>query len=165
MLNVLFRAYDLYESNRLQPSSQTRKNTSQFKRDNCWKDLRVHFVGVWYVVFHSMWSMQIRTRVITRDTLSPIERRRGAVPPISSPMHACHFRHALALDEDRDRLHPEYLQGTILSNVKDSNDIDTCDIKEVWFEGDHFDLYGIIPLSDENFTDSFRSSLIPCKLM
>ncbi|KAH0833400.1 hypothetical protein J3R83DRAFT_12506 [Lanmaoa asiatica] len=104
--------YDLYELNRSQPSSQTRKNASQFKHDKCWHDLRVHFVGVW-------------------DTLSPTERREGAVPPISSPMHACHFRHALALDEGRG-LYPEYLQGTMFSNVKDSNDVDTCDVKEVW---------------------------------
>ncbi|KIJ07955.1 hypothetical protein PAXINDRAFT_26669, partial [Paxillus involutus ATCC 200175] len=64
---------------------------SDFKHTFCWKDMRVHFVGVW-------------------DTVSSVGLVKEDVflSSSSSAEHACHFRHALALDERRVKFLPEY---------------------------------------------------------
>ena len=88
---------------------------------------------------------------------------------LSSPAHACHFRHALALDECRVKFLPEYFYGTNsqIEDARSSNspddeyvatfaerggsvmsddgaefscDEEAADIKEVWFPGYHSDV-------------------------
>ncbi|KIJ59906.1 hypothetical protein HYDPIDRAFT_118022 [Hydnomerulius pinastri MD-312] len=118
-------AYELCEPNRSR-ESKTRGTAERFKEDNSWKDLRVHFIGVW-------------------DTVSRTSAFHpgGAVLPTSSAAHACHVRHALALDERRVLFLPEYFHQTNSrthgKNVKPS---ETGDIKEVWFAGSHLDIGG-----------------------
>ncbi|KIJ05523.1 hypothetical protein PAXINDRAFT_141239, partial [Paxillus involutus ATCC 200175] len=64
---------------------------SAFKQTFCWPDMKVHFVGVW-------------------DTVSSVGLGKEDVflSSSSSAEHACHFRHALALDERRVKFIPEY---------------------------------------------------------
>ncbi|KIJ04891.1 hypothetical protein PAXINDRAFT_94168, partial [Paxillus involutus ATCC 200175] len=64
---------------------------SAFKRMFCWEDAHVHFVGVW-------------------DTVSSVGlvKEDAFLSSSSSGEHACHFRHALALDERRVKFLPEY---------------------------------------------------------
>ncbi|KIJ62087.1 hypothetical protein HYDPIDRAFT_114932 [Hydnomerulius pinastri MD-312] len=82
-----------------------------------------------------------------RDTVSrtPHGSPGDAVLPTSSATHACHFRHALALDERRVHFLPEYFhQMNTRTCGKNFENIETSDIKEVWFAGNHFDLCVII---------------------
>ncbi|KAG6375699.1 hypothetical protein JVT61DRAFT_3274 [Boletus reticuloceps] len=83
-------AYNCYEVI-CSGKSQTRQIAREFKEKFSWKDLRVHIVGVW-------------------DTVSSVGLVRGDVflSMFSSAPHACHFRHALALDEIRVKFMPEY---------------------------------------------------------
>ncbi|KIJ09055.1 hypothetical protein PAXINDRAFT_54321, partial [Paxillus involutus ATCC 200175] len=64
---------------------------TDFKQTFCWKDMKAHFVGVW-------------------DTVSSVGLVKEDVflSSSSSTQHACHFRHALALDERRVKFLPEY---------------------------------------------------------
>ncbi|KAF8554222.1 hypothetical protein OG21DRAFT_1115500 [Imleria badia] len=151
-------AYDHYEA--IRPGKpKPRQIAREFKNTFSWKDLRVHFVGVW-------------------DTVSSVGLIRGDVflSTSSSAAHACHFRHALALDELRVKFMPEYFRemnaqtddgkskyivtssevehaasptsdrrestvsdnGTHLSENKKK----TTEIKEVWFAGSHSDVGG-----------------------
>ncbi|KAG9309246.1 hypothetical protein JVU11DRAFT_10727 [Chiua virens] len=137
---------------------KTREITRHFKNTFSWRDLRVHFVGVW-------------------DTISSVGLIKGDVflSTSSSAAHACHFRHALALDERRVKLMPEYFQemnslasngkykyfvspntghtsptgephqGTTGDNLTESSagrKNKPPDIKEVWFAGCHSDIGG-----------------------
>ncbi|KAF9227005.1 hypothetical protein BS17DRAFT_664677, partial [Gyrodon lividus] len=85
-----YRAYDHYRSIRSQ-NPKTRGIAKEFKKTFSRIGLRVHFVGVW-------------------DTVSSVGLMRGDVflSTSSSAAHACHFRHALALDERRVKFMPEY---------------------------------------------------------
>ncbi|KIJ11751.1 hypothetical protein PAXINDRAFT_118692 [Paxillus involutus ATCC 200175] len=103
--------------------------TSAFKRTFCWEDMKVHFVGVW-------------------DTVSSVGFVREDVflSSSSSAEHACHFRHALALDERRVKFIPEYFQemNTRTDDKKPDNtqnETKTSNIKEVWFAGSHSDSF------------------------
>ena len=88
-----------------------------------------------------------------RDTVSSVGLIRDDVR-LSSPAHACHFRHALALDECRVKFMSEYFYGknsqTDDGRSSDSlNDEDApsfasekaAEIKEVWFPGSHSDVW------------------------
>ena len=104
--------------------------------------------------------------ILHRDTVSSVGIVRGNnfLSASSSAEHACHFRHALALDERRVKFMPEYLcevnsrtfnyipvashasesrkstisdEGSHLSEGKKSKSVD---IKEVWFPGSHSDV-------------------------
>ncbi|KAF8554219.1 hypothetical protein OG21DRAFT_1115247 [Imleria badia] len=83
-------AYDHYEAIR-SGKPKTMQIAREFKNTFSWKGSRVHFVGVW-------------------DTVSSVGLIRGDVflSTSSSAAHACHFRHALALDELRVKFMPEY---------------------------------------------------------
>ena len=77
----------------------------------------------------------------------------------ASVTNACHFRHALALDEHRVKFMPEYfsevnaLRNDIRSPraprtaISDGQEVDdgqeVGDVKEVWFAGGHADVYVI----------------------
>ncbi|KIJ11754.1 hypothetical protein PAXINDRAFT_31815, partial [Paxillus involutus ATCC 200175] len=90
-LNAIpFRAYEHYMTVRLQ-KLHAKDMASAFKRTFCWKDMKVHFVGVW-------------------DTVSSVGlvKEDASLSSSSSADHACHFRHALALDERRVKFLPEY---------------------------------------------------------
>ncbi|KAF8134272.1 hypothetical protein EV363DRAFT_1396697 [Boletus edulis] len=146
-------AYDHYEAIR-SGKPKTRQIAREFKNTFSWKDLRVHFVGVW-------------------DTVSSVGLVRGDVflSTSSSASHACHFRHALALDELRVKFVPEYFHemnsqsddgtskyvvtspddehaasspserraSTLYTNISEGKK--TSDIKEVWFAGSHSDVW------------------------
>ncbi|KIJ09532.1 hypothetical protein PAXINDRAFT_56920, partial [Paxillus involutus ATCC 200175] len=58
--------------------------------------------------------------------------------------HACHFRHALALDERRVKFLPEYFyeMNTYFTNEKRTATHVTTNVKEVWFAGSHSDVGG-----------------------
>jgi hypothetical protein len=55
--------------------------------------------------------------------------------------HVCYFRHALALNERRVKMQPEYAHGG-LSVVNSHVDLRSREeqIKEVWFVGTHGDV-------------------------
>ncbi|KAG8214234.1 hypothetical protein J3R82DRAFT_11042 [Butyriboletus roseoflavus] len=137
-------AYDHYEAIR-SGKPKTRQIAREFKNTFSWKDLGVHFVGVW-------------------DTVSSVGMIRGDVflSTSSSAAHACHFRHALALDELRVKFMPEYFHemnsqtndgrskyivtsldaehtSTPASDRRSRNK--TTEIKEVWFAGSHSDVW------------------------
>ncbi|KAG9319016.1 hypothetical protein JVU11DRAFT_1137, partial [Chiua virens] len=69
---------------------KTREIARHFKNTFSWRDLRVHFVGVW-------------------DTVSSVGFTKDDVflSTSSCATHACHFRHTLALDERRVKFMPE----------------------------------------------------------
>ena len=54
--------------------------------------------------------------------------------------NVCHFRHALALDERRVKFLPEYVFGTE-GPTEENLARTTCDVKEVWFNGSHSDMW------------------------
>ena len=62
----------------------------------------------------------------------------------ASVTNACHFRHALALDERRVQFMPEYFleMNAHRTNIRRSGSA-VSDIKEVWFAGSHSDVYVI----------------------
>ncbi|KAN0091567.1 Uncharacterized alpha/beta hydrolase domain (DUF2235) domain containing protein [Tylopilus felleus] len=83
-------AYDHYKSIR-SGKPKTKQIAREFKDTFSRKGLGVHFVGVW-------------------DTVSSVGLVRGDVflSTSASASHACHFRHALGLDECRVKFMPEY---------------------------------------------------------
>ncbi|KIJ60019.1 hypothetical protein HYDPIDRAFT_99483 [Hydnomerulius pinastri MD-312] len=112
-------AYEHYTALR-KKKPQSFEIAREFKRTFSHKDLRLHFIGVW-------------------DTVSSVGVIRGDPFPSTSASgsHACHFRHALALDEYRVKFLPEYF-GEI-NSAQQGNDV-----KEVWFAGSHSDVF--VPL-------------------
>ncbi|KAF8442127.1 hypothetical protein L210DRAFT_844709 [Boletus edulis BED1] len=83
-------AYDHFESI-LSHKPNANDMAREFKVTFSWKDVRAHFIGVW-------------------DTVSSVGFGRGDVclSASSAAAHACHIRHALALDERRVKFIPEY---------------------------------------------------------
>ncbi|KAF8833616.1 hypothetical protein BDN67DRAFT_985910, partial [Paxillus ammoniavirescens] len=100
-----YRAYEHYMAVRSR-KLHAKDVTSAFKHTFCWKDIKVHFIGVW-------------------DTVSSVGFVKEDVflSSSSSAEHACHFRHALALDEQRVKFIPEYFQemNTRTDNLKPDN--------------------------------------------
>ncbi|KAJ2915262.1 hypothetical protein MD484_g5136, partial [Candolleomyces efflorescens] len=111
-------AYELY--------SQDSPLADQFKKTFCKNVDMIHFVGVW-------------------DTVSAV----GFVHNTGLPLtitndHICFFRHALALDEERVKFLPEYVQGSVSApeaTVAEPEDKPPR-VKEVWFPGRHSDVGG-----------------------
>ncbi|KIJ05354.1 hypothetical protein PAXINDRAFT_93587 [Paxillus involutus ATCC 200175] len=152
-------AYEHYMTVRLQ-KLHAKDMASAFKRTFCWKDMKVHFVGVW-------------------DTVSSVGlvKEDASLSSSSSADHACHFRHALALDERRVKFLPEYFRemNTVTDDKKaasaqkqkskyidekgasdkqasqlkgafgNSTASKASNIKEVWFAGSHSDVYVYVP--------------------
>ncbi|KAF8124787.1 hypothetical protein EV363DRAFT_1177514 [Boletus edulis] len=140
-------AYDHFESI-LSHKPNANDMAREFKVTFSWKDVRAHFIGVW-------------------DTVSSVGFGRGDVclSASSAAAHACHIRHALALDERRVKFIPEYFlemnSPDLHKSAKDTqleypntksrmqsssgverSDRKTADIKEVWFAGYHSDVGG-----------------------
>ncbi|KIJ69707.1 hypothetical protein HYDPIDRAFT_78983, partial [Hydnomerulius pinastri MD-312] len=60
--------------------------------------------------------------------------------------HACYFRHALALDEDRVLFLPEYFSQVNAHTAMHGTDskhngMAPGNVKEVWFAGTHVDVF------------------------
>ena len=137
----------------------------EFRRTFSWKDARVHFIGVWYVYLLGVLVFVIQ---LVRDTVSSVGFGRGYdyLSGSSAAAHACHIRHALALDERRVKFMPEFFlemnspdfhdaandsqlqQPAVVNNISctqsGTNECinrKTADIKEVWFAGSHSDVY------------------------
>lgn len=80
---------------------------------------------------------------LLRDTASPdaVGLASSTVPEaVDGLKHICHFRHALALDEKHISFLPACAVGSEFLD-HDSNACPEGDIKEVWFEGSHSDMY------------------------
>ncbi|KAF8556513.1 hypothetical protein OG21DRAFT_1408962 [Imleria badia] len=90
LLTLNGSAYDHFESI-LSHKPNANDMAREFKLAFSWKDARVHFIGVW-------------------DTVSSVGLGRDDVglSASSAAAHACHIRHALALDECRVKFIPEY---------------------------------------------------------
>ncbi|KAF9058718.1 hypothetical protein BDP27DRAFT_1505466 [Rhodocollybia butyracea] len=164
-------AYELYaRSTDEQPPNPTQDNLKEympwrFKTTFSRTDVRVHFVGVWYISF-----LELRYPLISmtgRDTVSSVGLVRADknLPLTTCGMHhVCYFRHALALDECRVKFLPEYTYGGVakiakadpkvakpVKNVatRDTNTQSepqtkspSGNTKEVWFVGTHSDIGG-----------------------
>lgn len=164
--HALARAYDHYAAIR-SGKSKPKQIAREFKNTFSWKGLRIHFVGVWlcYIMFLSY----DKELTFARDTVSSVGLVRGDVflSTSASAAHACHFRHALALDELRVKFMPEYFhemnsqRGGSNDNISkyiiqktEQTNTDQCtspvtensektmgsEIKEVWFAGTHSDV-------------------------
>ena len=119
---------------------------TQFKEVFCWRGVRIHFVGVWYAVFLHHTVTPLLWLSSTRETVSSLGliKRDVHVTESTSVTNACHFRHALALDERRVKFMPEYfLEVNALRTNTRSRKPAVSDIKEVWFAGSHSDVYVI----------------------
>ena len=89
-------------------------SAERFKTAFSYKNVKVHFVGAWYVQFTLTISACLKKILIIRDTVSSIGITRGThmLPrTVNGMAHVCHFRHALALDERRVKFLPEYAYG------------------------------------------------------
>ena len=80
----------------------------KFRKEFCWQNVRIHFVGVWCVESLIM-TFVPRILTLTRDTVSSLGLVKKDVHITSSATvtNACHFRHAFALDERRVKFLPE----------------------------------------------------------
>ena len=77
-----------------------------------------------------------------RDTVSSLGlvKRDVHVTESASVTNACHFRHALALDERRVKFMPEYFLEMNAHHSTGSPRSAISDVKEVWFVGSHSDM-------------------------
>ncbi|KAI9569164.1 hypothetical protein HD554DRAFT_619999 [Boletus coccyginus] len=118
----VYRLYCSIDPNKL----ETRNAAIKFKRTFCRPSVRIHFVGVW-------------------DTVSSLGLIKKDIHLTSSACvtNACHFRHALALDERRVKFMAEYFteMNPHHTNVQSSRPA-VGDVKEVWFAGCHSDVGG-----------------------
>ncbi|KAG8781698.1 hypothetical protein FRC12_021609 [Ceratobasidium sp. 428] len=105
----------------LTPAQEAIKHRSRvdtFRNTFSWSSVGIHFVGVW-------------------DTVTSIGLRRGKLLPLTGTCeHIKYFCHALALDERRVTLLPEYVQ------YPRGGQVDAFHVKEVWFVGTHSDVGG-----------------------
>ena len=136
---IIFSAYELYadlESDKPTvtqvgqvESSGEMSMAKRFKSAFSHKDVKVHFVGAWYMIL----SLPFRISMLTpsRDTVSSIGVVRGKkmLPGTIDVMkHVCYFRHALALDERRVKFLPEYAYGGTSIPIAKVDDIDMTTI-------------------------------------
>ncbi|KIJ11251.1 hypothetical protein PAXINDRAFT_84805 [Paxillus involutus ATCC 200175] len=97
--------------------------------------MKVRSVGVWWVWFFSL-TIYVRSDAPSLlGILSSVGLAKEDVylTSSSSVEHACHFRHALALEERRVKFLSEYFHR-MNTHCKVSK---TSNIKEVWFAGTH----------------------------
>ncbi|KAF8134268.1 hypothetical protein EV363DRAFT_1160695 [Boletus edulis] len=118
--NEIGKAYDYYEAV-CQGKPTAMRTAREFKNTVSWQGVKVHFVGVW-------------------DTVSSVLGKDVFLSMSSSAEHACHFRHALALDERRVTFMPEYFYE-VNSQMGVGKSMKDPDIKEVWFPGSHSDVW------------------------
>jgi uncharacterized protein (DUF2235 family) len=109
-----------------------------FKNTLCRDNVRVHFIGAWSVF--AVTYVYVAANIIDRDTVSSVGITHGpTLPETTTGMtHVCTFRHALALDEQRVKFLPEYVNGG--AGPKNEGK-PAGDVKEVWFAGSHSDMY------------------------
>ena len=137
-------------------------SAERFKTAFSYKNVKVHFVGAWYVQFTLTISACLKKILIVRDTVSSIGITRGTrmLPRTVDGMeHVCYFRHALALDERRVKFLPEYAYGGSSKSSRSSGpekpnthpsdhgnksgggSATVCPQSlEVWFAGTHSDM-------------------------
>ena len=106
-------------------------------------------MGVWYAqcLDHALRSTLKLTMI--RDTVSSlgVVKQDVHVTASASVTNACHFRHALALDERRVKFMPEYFSEVNAHRINIKSPRSThSDVKEVWFAGYHSDVYVYIDL-------------------
>ena len=121
-----FSAYELYADPKsdevssslnqvgLPQTKQATTSAERFKQAFSHKDVRVHFVGAWYVIRALPFETLYANDKSFRDTVSSIGIARGTkmLPrTVDGMKHVCFFRHALALDERRVKFLPEYVYG------------------------------------------------------
>jgi hypothetical protein len=87
------------------PASQMMSMADHFKSTFSHKDVKVHFVGAWYV--KPVWSfwMPVSSCQDFSDTVSSIGIARGEymlLQTIEGMKHVCYFCRALALDEQHE---------------------------------------------------------------
>ena len=90
-----------------------------------------------------------------RDTVSSVGIVKTDVHITASATvtNACHFRHALALDERRVKFMPEYFSEMNTHRHEiESRRFTGSDVKEVWFAGCHSDVY-VILIHERHETD------------
>ena len=96
-------------------------SAERFKQAFSHNNVRVHFVGAWYVIRTlPLWNPHAHGKSF-RDTVSSIGFARGKkmLPrTVDGMKHVCFFRHALALDERRVKFLPEYAYGGSASCTK-----------------------------------------------
>ncbi|KAF8554226.1 hypothetical protein OG21DRAFT_1412961 [Imleria badia] len=114
-IGTAYAHYEAIRSKNVKRQQIAREFKDTFSRTG----VGAHFVGVW-------------------DTVSSVGIIRGDIF-LSCAAHACHFRHALALDERRVKFMPEYLHKMNSSTQSDEKHTFPSDSKEVWFPGSHSD--------------------------
>jgi hypothetical protein len=79
----------------------------------------------------------------------------------ASVTNACHFRHALALDELRVKFMPEYFSevNAHRSNIRRPRRA-VSDVKEVWFAGCHSDVYVIFSVHTSDEPHAFSRPVV-----
>lgn len=83
---------------------------------------------------------------LTRDTVSSLGliKKDVHITASATVTIACHFRHALALDERRVKFMPEYFaEVNAHHSTIQTQRSNVSDVKEVWFAGGHSDVYVI----------------------
>lgn len=96
------------------PTNQNVSMAEWFKRAFSQKNVKVHFVGAWYVNLLNVVRVSVFNSDQKRDTVSSIGIVRGThmLPgTVDGMTHVYYFRHALALDERRVKFLPEYAYG------------------------------------------------------
>ena len=144
------RAYHTYRL--IDPHKpSTLRLATRFKKEFCWQGVRIHFVGVWCANFMYP-APYFYELTLTRDTVSSVGifRRDVRINASTTGASACHFRHALALDERRVKFLPEYFSDMYahesIERLRRKRDMNHIDVKEVWFAGCHSDVYVIYRL-------------------
>lgn len=139
-----------YKQPPVTPKYMARRFKETFSRD-----VKVHFVGAWYISLSSTKNVRILMNTTPRDTVSSVGVIRDKTLPGTTDgmKHATYFRHALALDERRVKFLPEYAhEGTSLPSSPDAKEEELNDrhysnilphTKEVWFAGTHSDMWAI----------------------
>ncbi|KAJ7107591.1 hypothetical protein C8R44DRAFT_941306 [Mycena epipterygia] len=145
MLGLTFRhneaqvpiAYDICKQRSKGRVSTELTEVVELFRSTFARDVKVHFLGAWYVIDTIARPPQTHRR--ERDTVSSVRFETQDLHLSKST--PCFFRQALALDERRVLFLPEYVHGGICQEFH--NTLDTLHqppVKEVWFAGNHSDM-------------------------
>ena len=103
---------------------------------------------------YSSWRSELG---LIRDTVSSLGlvKRDVHITASASVTNACHFRHALALDERRVKFMPEYFLEMNAHHIEiRSPRLAVSDVQEIWFAGCHGDVYVIYRWKPTELTSS-----------
>jgi len=107
--------------------------------------VNVHFLGVWWVTTNIICFIS-RKHPYRRDTVSSVASADQGLH--LSNARICFFRQALALDERRVKFLPEYVHGGVSLSQEErgvANGLAPPPVKEVWFAGNHSNMYARCP--------------------